>query len=88
LLVKARKEDATRLVAEWYGKQIIFPDNLVFTRYVTDTVDYRIPESEFKILVYMNPIGCTSCQLQLLKWKEFIASVDSATGGQTPFLFI
>lgn len=81
------KEDATRLIAAWYGKQIIFPQNPVFTRYVTDTVDFQAEESEFKVLVYMNPTGCTSCQLQLTKWKEFMASIDSASGGRTPFLF-
>ena len=81
------QERVARLVQEWQGKEIIFPEGLVFTRFVKDTVDYQIPESKFKVLVYVDSIGCISCKLQLYKWKSFIAHVDSATGGNVPFLF-
>ena len=77
----------TQLVEEWQGKEVRFPENPVFTRQLGDTVDYRIPEAEYKVLVYVDSIGCTSCKLQLPKWKEFIAYVDSVSGGQVPFLF-
>lgn len=82
-----KKEQITHLVNEWQGKQIVFPDNLIFTRYATDTVDYQLPQSDYKVLVYVDSIGCTSCKLQLHKWKEFIAYTDSVTGGKVPFLF-
>jgi hypothetical protein len=84
-----RKEDIARLVTEWQGKEIVFPGNMVFTRYLTDTTDYRIPESDYKVLIYVDSIGCTSCKLQLPKWKELIAYTDSLTQGQghIPFLF-
>ena len=81
------QERVARLVQEWQGKEIVFPEGLVFTRFVKDTVDYRIPESDYKVLVYVDSVGCTSCKLQLHKWKSFIAHVDSATGGNVPFLF-
>lgn len=82
------KKHITRLVEEWQGKEVHFPDNLIFTRFVTDTVDYQIPQSDYKVLIYVDSIGCTSCKLQLHKWKELIAHVDSTTNGQVPFLFI
>jgi hypothetical protein len=81
------KEEAARLVAEWQGREILFPENIVFTRNLTDTTDYRIPDSEYKVLIYVDSTGCTTCKLQLSKWKELIASVDSLTGGSVPFLF-
>jgi hypothetical protein len=81
------KERLARLVTEWQGKEIAFPDNPVFTRYVVDTVDYPLSESDYKVLVYVDSIGCTSCKLQLGKWKELIAYTDSVTGGTVPFLF-
>jgi hypothetical protein len=84
---KDNRKEVARLVTEWQGKEIIFPDNLVFTRYVVDTVDYQIPESDYKVLVYVDSIGCTSCKLQLNKWKELIEYTDSVTGGTIPFLF-
>ena len=81
------QEHIMQLVKEWQGKEVRFPENPVFTRQLKDTVDYRIPEAEYKVLVYVDSIGCTSCKLQLPKWKEFIVYVDSVSGGQVPFLF-
>ena len=51
------QERVARLVQEWQGKEIIFPEGLVFTRFVKDTVDYQIPESKFKVLVYVDSIA-------------------------------
>lgn len=82
------KEKFALLVQEWQGKEIVFPQNMAFTRFVTEPVDYRIPDAEYKVLVYVDSVGCTSCKLQLLKWKELIAHVDSATNGNVPFIFI
>ena len=84
---KTPQDHITQLVEEWQGKEVLFPENPVFTRQLKDTVDYRIPDAEYKVLVYVDSIGCTSCKLQLPKWKEFIAYVDSVSGGQVPFLF-
>ena len=82
-----RKEHLSYLVQEWQGKEIKFPENPVFTRLVKDTVDYQIPMSDYKVVTYIDSIGCVSCKLQLSRWKEFIAQVDSASGKAIPFLF-
>ena len=84
---KEEKKQIAQLVNEWQGKQIVFPENLTFTRYLTDTTDFQIPESDYKVLIYVDSIGCTSCKLQLHKWKELIEYTDSATQGKVPFLF-
>ena len=83
----SQKEKITALVKEWQGKQIKFPKDPTFTKYVTDTTDFQIPTKGHKVLIYVDSLGCTSCKLQLAKWKEFIAYTDSATGGNVPFLF-
>lgn len=72
---------------EWQGKQIVFPTNLVFTRYATDTTDFRLPQSEYKILIYSDSVGCTPCKLQLHKWKEFMEYTDSIAKDKVSFLF-
>lgn len=82
-----KKDDIAHLVNEWQGKEIVFPANPTFTRFVTDTVDYWIPASEYKVLIYVDSIGCTSCKLQLHKWKKLIDYTDSVTGGSVPFIF-
>ncbi|WP_449039926.1 DUF1573 domain-containing protein [Parabacteroides goldsteinii] len=84
---KEKEKQIAKLVTEWQGKEIKFPDNLIFTRYLTDTTDFQIPQSEYKVLVYVDSTGCTSCKLQLHKWKELIEYADSETQGKVPFLF-
>ncbi len=83
-----KKEQFTRLVQKWQGKEIVFPQDMEFTRFVTDPVEYRIPDAEYKVLIYVDSTGCTSCKLQLPKWKELIAHVDSATNSNIPFIFV
>ena len=83
-----KKEQFARLVQEWQGKEIVFPQDMEFTRFVTDPVEYRIPDAEYKVLIYIDSTGCTSCKLQLPKWKELIAHVDSATNSNIPFIFV
>ena len=75
------------LVKEWNNKEIRFPDNPVFTRFVTDTVPYKIPKTDYKVVVFVDSVGCISCKLQLPKWKEFIHEVDSLSDGNVPFVF-
>lgn len=81
------KEEIRKIVTEWQDKEIIFPEDVVFTRYGQDTLQYEMPESDYKILLYVDSTGCTSCKLQLHKWREFITEVDSLTSGSVPVLF-
>lgn len=84
---KEKDKQIIQLVNEWQGKQIVFPENIVFTRNLTDTTDYQIPQSEYKVLVYVSSTGCISCKLKLNKWKELIRYTDSITNSKVPFLF-
>ncbi len=81
------KNKITKIVQEWQNKEVLFPSNLVFTKYGKDTLDFEISLSSYKIIMYVDSIGCTSCKLQLHKWKEFISEVDSVTNGEVPILF-
>ena len=82
-----KKKQVEELVQEWQGKEIKFPNTPIFTRYVKDTIDYQIPVSDYKVVMYVDSIGCVSCKLQLSRWKEFIAQVDSVCDKKVPFLF-
>ena len=81
------KERFTRLVKEWERKQINFPDHSVFTIQGKDTVDFPFMDADYKVVTYVDSAGCTSCKLQLNRWKELVAEVDSLTDGAVPFLF-
>ena len=85
--VESDRDRILRQVAEWEGREIVFPARSVFTVQGRDTVACPSGSSPYRILTYVDSVGCTSCKLQLPKWKELMAEVDSATDGSIPFLF-
>lgn len=84
---ESEKERISRLVSEWDGKEIVFPSAPVFTVQGRDTVSCPSGTSPYKVLTYIDSVGCTSCKLQLPRWKELMSEVDSVTEGKTAFLF-
>lgn len=84
---ESREEAMFRLVNEWNGKEVKFPSRSVFTIQGKDTVDFEFAGADYKVVTYIDSVGCTSCKLQLPRWKELMAEVDSLTGGSVPFLF-
>ena len=85
---KSERNRILRLVKEWEGKEILFPDNQIFTIQGRDTVDFNFQSSKYKIVTYVDSIGCTSCKLQLERWKNFIREVDSVANGNVSFVFV
>ena len=84
---ESREEAMLRLVSEWNGKEIKFPSRSVFTIQGKDTVDFEFGNVDYKVVTYIDSVGCTSCKLQLHRWKELVEEVDSLTDGRVPFLF-
>ena len=81
------KERLSKLVNEWERKEILFPTHSTFTIQGKDTVDFEFRNADYKVVAYVDSAGCTGCKLQLPRWKELIAEVDSMTDGSVPFLF-
>ena len=81
------RENVLRLVQEWEGKEIKFPIHSVFTIQGRDTVDFDYQDADYKIVTYVDSIGCTSCKFQLHRWKELIMESDSITNRKISFLF-
>ena len=81
------KERLSRLVQEWEGKEILFPAHSTLTIQGKDTVDFDFKGAAYTIVTYIDSMGCTSCKLQLHRWKELVKEVDSLTNGDVPFLF-
>ena len=75
------------MVKEWTGKEIKFPERSVFTVQGKDTVDFTYQDADYKVLVYVDSVGCTSCKLQLDRWKKVINEMTEETGKDIPFLF-
>ena len=84
---ESHKERLGKLVNEWERKEILFPTHSTFTIQGKDTVDFEFRNADYKVVAYVDSAGCTGCKLQLPRWKELIAEVDSMTDGSVPFLF-
>ena len=74
-------------VNRWMGADIQFPKNSVFTIQGRDTVDFQFQDAPYKILTYVDSVGCMSCKLQLENWSKYIQELDSVTGSMVPVTF-
>lgn len=72
----SNRETISSIVQYWKQREIIFPANMTFSIQGKDTVDYQL-NGDYKILSYVDSMGCTSCKLQLNGWKKIISEVNS-----------
>ena len=81
-----RATSVADIVSQWEGREILFPENSVFTIQGRDTVDFQFLDAPYKILSYVDSVECMSCKLHLSAWKGFIHKVDSISKGMVPTL--
>ena len=84
-----RREAVAMIVNEWTGKEIRFPDNLPCYVSGLETFSEVCDEyfhKEFKILLYVDSAGYSSCRLKLFEWKQLIEEADSLYPGKVGFL--
>lgn len=74
-------------IENWVSKEIIIPPNIIYKSIGCDTISKYIFDQTFKILVYVDSVGCTSCKLGLIEWKAFIDRCQSK-GYDIGFLFV
>lgn len=67
-----KTNESKSIVEDWYQKEIIIPNNLKFKSFGRDTVCSHMLKRKFKVLVYIDSLGCTACKLNLSGWKEYI----------------
>lgn len=76
-----------KIVKEWTGKKIIFPQDVFCKSIDRDTLCISPNSTPYKILVYTDSIGCTSCKLHLYKWNAIIKEVNDELAGFVNFQF-
>lgn len=76
------------VVKEWIGKKIYFSASTNFSVYGNDTTCLDILNSTYKILLYIDSTGCTSCRLKWLEWKYLINEFDTITNEKVGFIFV
>ncbi len=83
-----KSRQAERILKKWIDKEVIFPENLKFSIQGDESVpNFAICDSKYKIVVYVDSMGCTSCRLHLSEWSSYINEIDSIYPNKVQFLF-
>ena len=91
LLISCKKDERSqaieRVIKEWVGKTVVFPENYDCKIMGRDTLAQDLFQKPYKILLYVDSMGCTNCKLQMPEWKKLIHEADSIAPNQIGFLF-
>lgn len=83
----AQKESVEDTYRKWYGKEIKFPSEIVFTIYGQDTIS--TPNmSGYKIFTYADSVGCMTCKMGFQQWKVWKDRLDSIFPQEIPLLIV
>jgi len=82
-----KQAQAERIVTEWVGKTIQFSPDIALSVYGKDTVLNNFGATSYKILLYVDSTGCTSCKLKLFEWQKLMADADSLLADKLSFVF-
>jgi hypothetical protein len=83
----SRQKEIEKIVKEWHGKEIIIPQQIEYKVLGCDTVCYDLWDKPYKILTYVDSVGCSSCQMGLFFWKT-ILEIINREGWNVSVLFV
>lgn len=81
--------EAEKVVKVWMGKEVLLPENIPCSVLGKDTKFEQYDglfDAEYKVLLYVDSTGCSSCRLKLFEWKLLIEEADSLFLGKLNFL--
>ncbi len=82
-----KQAQAERIVTEWVGKTVKFDKEIPLTVYGKDTVLPNFGITPYKLLLYVDSTGCTSCKLKLFEWQKLMAEADTLLANELSFVF-
>lgn len=86
--VDGNKQKNAKFVEEWSGKMVSFPSDLKFFSYDEEVTSLLQNKWDYAVLSYTDSMGCTSCKLQLNRWRSFINETDTLLEKRIAYLFI
>ena len=81
------QEYAQHTVAEWIGKTIVFPEDVLKTSVEESPLDSVKNKYPYTILLFTDSAGCTTCKLRLKHWNILIKETDSLLPNMVDFKF-
>lgn len=67
-----RKTEVRDHIEELMGKEIKFPSNTEVKYKGRDTIFSDQFKKDYKVLIYIDSTGCTSCKLRLFEWESIM----------------
>ena len=75
------------IVKKWIGKEILFPSDYLVQYMGKDTTYDEVFDKEYKVFLYADSLGCTSCQLGLYNWYQRILETNEIAPDKVGFIF-
>ncbi|MDR1737620.1 MAG: hypothetical protein LBR66_02200 [Candidatus Symbiothrix sp.] len=85
---RGKQTHINKFVAEWIDKQILIPTDI--SPFYADSTNKEIitnRQDVYKIVVYVDSFECTTCNLRLYLWKEFISETAECCADNVNYLF-
>lgn len=71
----------------WLSREIKFPHDMIF-QVMGCNVDYDIDDCDYKILCYIDTIGCATCKMNMPGWEFFLSQVCSNPDISVKFVMV
>lgn len=82
-----KEKEIENLIMRWEGRTIQFPKSSVFSIFGRDTILSNYLDSDYKVVIYADNLGCINCKLKLSAWKKMISEFNKISDCKISFLF-
>ncbi|MCM1093926.1 MAG: DUF1573 domain-containing protein [Lachnospiraceae bacterium] len=82
-----RNYNFSDVVRQWMGKEINLPESMSFILQ-GDTIDYNWINSDYKIITFVDSIGCSECQMRLPMWQHIVDKLNSSLDVDVSFIMV
>lgn len=74
-------------IAKMSGKEVVFPEGMTYQ--IGDReIDYNPSDGDYKIIVYIDSSGCTTCRMKIPVWEQIISEYKHLTDKEINFLMV
>jgi hypothetical protein len=81
------KRDIEKILSHMINKEIVFPNTIQSKILGRDTLTDILNRPNYKIITYIDSMGCTDCRLNLFEWRARIKEIEKWSSMLTLFSF-
>ncbi|MDD4033131.1 MAG: redoxin domain-containing protein [Bacteroidales bacterium] len=70
------KRDIEKILSYMINKEIVFPNTIQSKILGRDTLTDILNQPNYKIITYIDSMGCTDCRLNLFEWRARIKEIE------------